>query len=72
VAHAAERPTELKNLGYEPFIAGLSILSIVNVVLLAVFKDPSLDTVIGVIDAVMMPIFLAELKASIDRGEAAL
>lgn len=60
MAHKEERPTELKNVGYELFIAGLSILSIVNMVLLVVFRDPSLDTVIGVINAVMMPIFLVD------------
>jgi hypothetical protein len=42
-----ERPSELKNTGYEIFIAVLSVLSIVNLVLMYAIADDNLDTVIG-------------------------
>ncbi len=51
---------ELKPIGYELFIGALSILSILNIVLLFVVQDPDLDTVIGVMNGFMMPIFLAD------------
>lgn len=52
---------ELKNVGYELFIGALSILSIVNLVLLAWFvNDVNIETVLYVINAIMMPIFLGD------------
>ena len=52
---------ELKPIGYELFIGALSILSIVNLFLLALFRsDTNLSYVVGSLNAVMMPIFLGD------------
>lgn len=51
---------EMKNVGYELFIGALSILSIVNLVLIIVFQSKYLDTVLMVMDAIMLPIFLGD------------
>ena len=45
---------ELKGIGYELFIGALSILSIVNLVLQLVVQDPSLETVLAVINACLL------------------
>ncbi len=56
-----ERMTsELKPIGYELFIAALSILSIFNMVLGFVVQNQTLETVILVINGFMMPIFLGD------------
>ena len=60
MAQTAKQPRELKNIGYEIFIGLLSILSIFNLVLQIVFRDPSLDTVVLVMNALFMPIFLGD------------
>jgi hypothetical protein len=52
--------SELKSIGYEIFIGILSILSIVNLVLLYVVQDESLDTVLTVMNAIFSMIFLAD------------
>ena len=52
---------ELKNIGYEIFIGALSILSIFNLIMLAWFVyDPDIQTVLYIINAIMMPIFLGD------------
>ena len=51
---------ELKGIGYELFIGALSILSIVNLILLSVTRDPNLDTVLEIMNAIMFPIFLGD------------
>ena len=51
---------ELKGIGYELFIGALSILSIINLILPLVVKDPSLQTVLAVINTIMFPIFLGD------------
>lgn len=51
---------ELKSIGYELFIAALSILSIVNMLLLFFVRDASLEYVIYTINAIMTPIFLGD------------
>lgn len=60
MAKGAKKSQELKNLGYELFIAGLSILSIFNLVLLYFAQDVDIQTVVYVVNAVMTPIFLAD------------
>jgi voltage-gated potassium channel len=55
----AER-AELKNPGYELFVAGLSLLSIVNLGLLIVVKDDSLDYVLYVVNAVLSVILFLD------------
>lgn len=51
---------ELKGIGYELFIGALSILSIINLVMQLVVQDPSLETVLAVMNAIMFPIFLGD------------
>jgi voltage-gated potassium channel Kch len=60
MAHTAKEPRELKNIGYEIFIGLLSILSIVNLVFQMVFKDPTKQTVLLVMNVIFLPIFLAD------------
>lgn len=52
--------SELKSIGYEIFIGILSILSIVNIMLLYVVQEKSLDTVLTVMNAVFSVIFLTD------------
>lgn len=52
--------SELKSIGYEIFIGILSILSIVNLVLLFVVQDKSLDTVLTVMNGIFSAIFVAD------------
>ena len=60
MAQEAQDPKELKNIGYEVFIGALSILSIVNMALRALFRDEAMQTVVGAMNAVFMPIFLGD------------
>ncbi|HHY54859.1 MAG TPA: ion transporter [Chloroflexi bacterium] len=55
-----EQTGELKSIGYELFIAALSVLSIVNMLLLLFVHNASLEYVIVTINAVMTPIFLGD------------
>lgn len=56
----AKERSELKSIGYEIFIGILSILSIVNLFLLYLVQEKSLDTVIMVMNAIFSAIFLAD------------
>jgi len=71
-AGAASEPSGLKNPGYEIFIAGLSILSILNLVLMYVNKDQALDYVLMIMNVPLTLIFfidfLYRLKTAPDRG----
>lgn len=58
--HMTKERSELKSTGYEIFIGILSILSIVNLVLLYVVQDTSLDTVLTVMNGIFSVIFLAD------------
>ena len=55
-----ERGNELKSTGYEIFIAFLTVLSIVNVVLTIAVEDAGLDTVILAINGLLSFVFLAD------------
>jgi hypothetical protein len=52
--------SELKGIGYEIFIGILSILSIVNLLLLYVVQERSLDTVLTVMNALFSVIFVVD------------
>lgn len=52
--------SELKPIGYELFIGALSVLSILNMVLLLLVRNESLEYVISIMNAIMMPIFLGD------------
>lgn len=56
----AKKRSELKSTGYEIFIGILSILSILNLVLALLFREPSLDTVLSVMNALFSLIFLID------------
>lgn len=52
---------ELKNTGYELFLAATSVLSLVNLVLIWVFSaEEGVQTVLYLINTVMLPIFLGD------------
>ena len=70
MAQTAKQPRELKNIGYEIFIGLLSILSILNLVLQVVFRDPSMDTVVLVMNALFMPIFLGDFLYRLFTAES--
>lgn len=56
---ATPKRRELKPVGYELFIGALSVLSIFNLILLLVLQtDQSLRYVVGIINAIVFPIFL--------------
>jgi hypothetical protein len=60
MARSGAPNVELKNTGYEIFIGILSVLSIINLVFVYVVADPSLDTVLFVINGILSAIFLAD------------
>jgi voltage-gated potassium channel len=51
---------ELKSIGYELFIAALSLLSIFNLLLRFVVQDESLEYVTFIMNVIMTPIFLGD------------
>jgi voltage-gated potassium channel len=69
--HEAEpKGKELKNTGYEIFVGILSILSIVNIVLLYAFEDPSVDDVLYAMNALLSVIFLADFTYRLFTAES--
>jgi voltage-gated potassium channel len=66
---ASARP-ELKNPGYEIFIAGLSILSIVNLVLLYVLQDAALDSVLFSMNGVLSLILFIDFCSRMWTAES--
>jgi hypothetical protein len=62
---------ELKNIGYELFIGALSVLSIINLAAIGLFVgDETIKTVIDVINAIMMPIFLGDFLYRLFTAES--
>ena len=61
---------ELKNTGYEIFIGILSVLSIVNLVLLYAIEDPSLNTVLRFMNAILSGIFLIDFTYRLFTAES--
>jgi voltage-gated potassium channel len=70
---AAQDRHELRNPGYEIFIAALSILSIANIVLALIVTDVALDAVLNAMNAVLSAIlfvdFLVRLRTATSRSE---
>lgn len=70
---AAEERAGLKNPGYEIFIAALSILSIVNLVLILIVRDANLDYVLAIMNIPITVIFLIDfiyrLKSAPSKSE---
>src|SRR3954452_20907078 len=63
---------ELSNTGYEIFIGLLSILSLVNIVLLALLRDEGLQTVVYAIDWLLSIVFLVDFLARLRRAPSRL
>jgi voltage-gated potassium channel len=59
---------ELGNTGYEIFIGALSILSLVNLVLVLVLRDPATQTVVRTVDLLLSIVFLADFGARLYRA----
>jgi voltage-gated potassium channel len=63
---------ELFTTGYEIFIGALSVLSLVNIVLLAGLRDPALQTVVYTLDMVLSLAFLIDFTVRLQRSPARL
>ena len=59
---------ELGNTGYEIFIGALSVLSLVNIALIALLRDDSLRTIIYFIDLLLSVVFLTDFLARLRRA----
>lgn len=55
---------------YDMFVAAVSLLSIFNIVLLYVFKDQTIQYVIGVIDIVLSVFFFIDFLRNMRRAES--
>ncbi|MGH8825632.1 MAG: ion transporter [Jiangellaceae bacterium] len=53
-------PGELGNTGYELFVGALSVLSLVNLVLISVLRQPAMQNVVHVLDVVLSIVFLID------------
>lgn len=67
----AKPRSELKGTGYEIFVGVLSILSILNLVLMVIVRDSSLDTVLYVMNGLFSLIFLADFTYRIFTAPSA-
>jgi voltage-gated potassium channel len=71
MAPKAVKNRELKKIGYELFIGALSILSILNIVLGFIYTNyQNLATVVQVMNAIMMPIFLGDFVYRLRTAES--
>ncbi|MFI5099096.1 MAG: potassium channel family protein [Actinomycetes bacterium] len=59
---------ELGNTGYEIFIGALSVLSLVNIVLYSLLRDPATQDVVRTIDAVLSLVFLIDFMVRFRRA----
>jgi voltage-gated potassium channel len=62
------KPQELAGTGYEIFVGALSLLSIVNIVLVAFMRDPATPNVIYAVDWVLSIIFLGDFLMRLRRA----
>ena len=69
-SEAATTRSELGNTGYELFVGALSILSIVNLFLLAVMQDTVTQNVVRFVDLLLSAIFLLDFLARMHRAES--
>ncbi len=61
---------ELKDTGYELFIGALSILSILNLVFIRVFRDDNLEDVLFVMNALLSVIFFVDFLYRLFTAES--
>jgi voltage-gated potassium channel len=59
---------ELGNTGYEIFIAALSVLSLVNIVLAALLRDEATQTVVYTLDGLLSVVFLIDFLVRLRRA----
>lgn len=62
------RQGELGSTGYEIFIGALSVLSLVNIVLIAIIRDEALAYVVVALDAVLSVVFLIDFLVRLRRA----
>ena len=65
----AEDGQVMLSLPWEIFVMCLAILSIVNLVLAVVFRDPNLDQVVFLMDAIIILVFLGDLLRRLQRAD---
>ena len=70
MAEAGARPTELKNTGYEIFVALVSILAILNLILVNAIDDAHLDTVLLIMNGFLSCIFLVDFLYRLFTAES--
>ena len=59
---------ELGNTGYELFVGALSVLSLANIVLLLVLRDPATQEVVHFIDLLLSIVFLGDFLVRLHRA----
>ena len=64
------RTEELRNPGYEIFIAALSVLSLVNIALYWLIPDESLSNVVLMMDAILSAVFLGDFLFRLRTAES--
>jgi voltage-gated potassium channel len=62
--------SELGNTGYEIFVGALSVLSLVNIALLALLRSEATQQVVYVLDAVLSAVFLVDFLVRLRRAES--
>jgi voltage-gated potassium channel len=62
------RNAELGHTGYEIFIGALSVLSLVNIVLLALLRDPATQNVVRFMDLLLSVVFLGDFLVRLRRA----
>jgi Ion transport protein len=67
---ADTRSSELNNTGYEIFVAVLSILSIVNIVLLVAIEDSNLVSVLRAMNVLFSVVFLGDFTFRLLTAES--
>ncbi len=68
----AEQSNELKNTTYEVFMAALSVLSIVNIGLMYLIRDPVADAVVDIMNGFFTVLFLLDFGYRIATAESKL
>jgi voltage-gated potassium channel len=68
MATSAPASDEFGNTGYELFVGALSVLSLVNIVLLAAVDDAALNNVVRTIDVILSVVFLIDFLVRLARA----
>jgi len=63
-----EPQAELGNTGYEIFIGALSVLSLVNIVLFTLLRDPATQAIVQTIDVLLSLVFLIDFLVRLHRA----